>query len=113
MESILNSTKKSLGIVIDDTNFDDELILHINSALMTVQQLGIGPITGFVISDSDDVWSDLLGDRTDLEAVKLYLYLKVRLAFDPPQNGFLVDAIKNQITELEFRLNVQAEGGPW
>lgn len=112
MESILDSVKKSSGIVLTDTNFDDDLILQINAALMTVQQLGIGPIEGFIISSNEDLWEDLLGSRTDLEAVKLYIALKVRLAFDPPQNSFLVEAIKTQLTELEFRLNIQAEGGP-
>lgn len=112
MASILNTTKTALGITVEDTNFDSDLLMHINSALMAVQQLGIGPIEGFLISSEADDWEDLLGARLDLEAVKLYIYLKVRLAFDPPQNSFLVEAIKNQITELEFRLNVQAEGGP-
>lgn len=112
MASILNTIKKSLGITIEDTNFDDEIIMHLNSALMSAQQLGIGPITGFLVTSTDEEWADLLGDRTDLEAVKLYLAFKVRLAFDPPQSGFLVEAIKNQITELEVRLNIQAEGGP-
>jgi len=112
LESILNTTKKSLGITIEDESFDTDLVMHINSALMSVQQLGIGPINGFFITDGDDIWEDLLGDRVDLEGVKLYIALKTRLSFDPPQNSFLVEAIKNQCTELEFRLNIQAEGGP-
>ena len=109
MVSILTSIKKLLGIVNTDTNFDDDIIMNINSALMSVNQLGIGPSTGFYISSDIEEWQDILGDRIDLEAIKIYVYLKVRLAFDPPQNSFLVEAIKNQITELEFRLNVQAE----
>lgn len=112
MESILDSTKKALGITFEDDSFDDTLIMFINSALMSVQQLGIGPKTGFIITSSEDIWEDLLGARNDLEGVKLYISMKVRLAFDPPQNGFLVEAINNQLTELEFRLNIQAEGGP-
>jgi len=111
VESILSSIKKPLGIVITDTNFDDELVMHINSALMALQQLGVGPSTGFYITSDEEEWADLLGDRIDLEAVKIYIYLKVKLAFDPPQNSFLVDAIKNQLEELSFRINVQAEGG--
>jgi len=109
--SILTSIKKSVGITSTDTSFDDDIIMYINSALMSVNQLGIGPSTGFYITSDEEEWADLLGDRIDLEAVKIYISLKVRLAFDPPQNSFLVDAIKNQILELEFRLNVQAEGG--
>lgn len=111
--SILTSIKKLLGIDSTDTNFDTDIIIGINSALLSVQQLGIGPTTGFSISSTSEKWSDLLGTRTDLDAVKTYIYQKTRLAFDPPQNSFLVEAINKQLTELEFRLNIQAEGGPW
>jgi hypothetical protein len=111
IESILTSIKKLLGIAEADTSFDTDIIMDINSAIMALQQLGVGPTTGFYISSSADLWTDLLDDRIDLEAAKIYIYHKVRLVFDPPQNSFLVDSIKNQITELEFRINVQAEGG--
>ena len=111
MDSILKSIKKLLGIGELDTNFDTDIIISINSALMSLQQLGVGETTGFYISSKDDSWADLLGTRTDLESVKTYIYLKVRLMFDPPQNSFLVESIKNQLTELEFRINIQAEGG--
>jgi len=111
VDSILDSIKGQLGIATGDLNFDNDVIMNVNTALMSVQQLGIGPTTGFSISSSEDLWEDLLGDRLDLDGVKTYIYLKTRLTFDPPQNGFLVDAIKNQITELEFRINIQAEGG--
>lgn len=110
-DSILTSTKKLLGIGATDTSFDTDILMGINSALMSLQQLGVGPSTGFYISSADDLWEDLLGDRIDLEAVKIYVYLKTRLIFDPPQNSFLVESIKNQITELDFRINIQAEGG--
>jgi len=113
VESILTSIKGYLGIDAMATNFDTDLIMHINSALMSLQQLGVGSTTGFSIASENEVWADLLGDRIDLDGAKMYLGFKVRLSFDPPQNGFLVDAIKNQISELEFRLNVQAEGGPF
>jgi len=111
-ESILSSTKKLLGIGESDTSFDTDIIMGINGALMALQQLGVGPSTGFYISSAEDLWEDLLGDRIDLEAVKIYVYFKTKLMFDPPQNSFLVESIKNQITELEFRINIQAEGGP-
>jgi len=113
VESILTSIKKLLGIEESFTNFDTDIIISINSALMSVQQIGIGPSNGFSITSSKEIWKDLLGDRKDLDAVKTYIYLKTRLVFDPPQNSFLVDSIKNQLTELEVRLNIQAEGGPW
>ena len=109
--SILTSIKGLLGITSTDTNFDNEISIHINSAFMSLQQLGVGPSIGFYISSDEDVWEDILGERVDLEAVKTYIYLKVRLVFDPPQNSFLVDSIKNMITELEFRINAQVEGG--
>jgi hypothetical protein len=111
MESILTSIKKLLGIEESYEHFDTDIIIHINSALMGLTQIGVGPTGGFSISDKAAEWGDLIGDRIDLESIKSYIYLKVRLIFDPPQTGFLVDAIKNQITELEWRLNIQAEGG--
>ena len=111
IESILISTKKLLGIAASDISFDTDILMGINSALMSLNQLGVGPDTGFYISSDADMWSDLLSERIDLEAVKIYVYLKTKLVFDPPQNSFLVEAIKNQLTELEFRINIQAEGG--
>ena len=111
MESILTSIKKLLGPGETDTQFDEDIIIFINGAIMRLNQLGIGPPGGYSIKDKDDKWSALLGTREDLDAVKTYIYLKVRLIFDPPQSGFLVDAIKSQITELESTLNIQAEGG--
>jgi len=111
MESILTTTKKLLGIEEEDTSFDKDLIIFINSVLFNLNQLAIGPAEGFAIADKADTWADFIGTRKDLEAVKSYTYLKARLTFDPPQSGFLVDAINKQITELEWRLNVQAEGG--
>lgn len=109
--SILTSIKKLLGIEADYTHFDQDIVMYINSAFSTLAQLGVGPTTGFRIEDDQADWNNFVGDRLDLELVKTYVYLKVRLIFDPPQNSFLVDSIKNQISEHEWRLNVQAEGG--
>lgn len=109
MNSILNSIKKMLGIHEDDTNFDQDIIININSVLMFINQLGIGPETGFTISDHSTIWSDLIGDRNDIEAVKTYVYLKVRLLFDPPQSSFVLDSIERQIAQIEWRLNIQVE----
>lgn len=109
--SILTSIKKLLGIEAEYTHFDQDIIIYINSAFMGLNQLGVGPITGFRIADATATWEDFMGDRLDIEGVKSYVYLKTRLTFDPPQTGYLVDAIKDQIKELEWRLNVQAEGG--
>lgn len=98
-----------LGIEPDYDVFDSDLIIHINSTFFTLLQLGIGPVNGFAILDTTSNWSDFLGDRTDLNAVKTYIYLKVKLLFDPPQMGYLVDSLKKQAEEYEWRLNVQIE----
>lgn len=107
MVSILNSIKQMLGVGAEDTNFDQELIIHINGALMVLNQLGVGPTKGFVITGPDETWGELLGDRTDLELIKLDVYLRVRLIFDPPQNSFLASAIQKQIEEYDWRIEVQ------
>lgn len=109
MDSILTSIKQLLGIDEIYTHFDPDIIMGINSVLLSVNQFGIGPDTGFMISDKTAIWSDLLGTRKDCEAVKTYIYLKVRLMFDPPTSGFVIDAINRQITELEWRLTNQVE----
>jgi hypothetical protein len=110
--SILTSIKKLLGIEEDYTHFDSDITMYINSAFMNLNQLGVGVIGGFKIEDASAEWDDFIDDeRFDLEGVKIYIYLKTRLIFDPPQNSFLVEAIKEQIKELEWRLNVQVEGG--
>lgn len=111
MESILTSIKKLLGIEEDYTHFDQDIIININSALMTLNQLGIGPPQGFSIQNKIKTWADYLGPSIDFEGVKSYIYLKVRLAFDPPSTSFVLDAMERQIKELEWRLNVQAEKG--
>lgn len=111
MESILTSIKKLLGIAEEDTNFDQDLIMHINSVFMILTQLGVGPSKGFSIKDENDVWSDFIPEQSSLEAVKTYVYMKVRLMFDPPLSSAVADAINRNISELEWRLNVGAENG--
>jgi len=110
MENILDSVKKLLGIDETDLNFDQELIMHINSVFTVLNQLGVGPVGGFKISSNEETWTDFVdATRLDLESVKSYIYLKVRLLFDPPQNSFLVGSIEKQIEEHEWRLQVQVE----
>lgn len=104
LESILGSVKQMLGIDQSDTSFDNELIMYTNGALMVMTQLGVGPSGGFTITSASEEWTDLLGDRTDLNLVFTAIYLRVRLIFDPPQNSFLVAAIENQITEYDWRI---------
>jgi hypothetical protein len=111
MDSILVSIKKTLGIEAEDTHFDQDIILHINSTLMILNQIGIGPDTGYFISDDSQTWTEFLDGREDLEAVKTFVYLKVRLLFDPPSSAFVLDSMERNINQLEWRLNIQAEGG--
>lgn len=109
MGSILDTIKKLIGISDDDDQFDVDIIMHINSTLMLLADLGVID-AGKRISGSEEEWDYLdLGD--DYEGVKPYIFFKVRLAFDPPSNAFLVDALDKQIKEMEWRFNVKAEGG--
>ena len=112
MESILSSIKKLLGPGEDLTHYDTDIMIHINSALMTLNQLGVGPVTGLFITGAEETWTSLIGDRKDVEGIKTYIYLKVRLIFDPPTSGFLIDAMERQIREFEWRLNVQVDKLP-
>lgn len=116
-ESILTSIKKLLGIADDYDYFNQDIIMHINAALMVLTQLGIGPSEGFLVKDSIDTWGDFLENRgvgntaddiTYLGALQSYVYMKVKLMFDPPQNSFTVDSMTKLVNELEWRLNVAA-----
>lgn len=108
-DSILNSVKKILGIAPDYDAFDTDVIIHINSVFSTLNQLGLGPSEGFMIEDDSAVWEDfLLGDMR-LNAIKTYVYLRVRVLFDPPTTGFTLTALQEQIKELEWRMNVVRE----
>lgn len=106
VDSILDSIKHMLGIDSSDTNFDRELIIYINGALMVINQLGVGPDDGYAITGKENTWDKFLLDRKDLELVKTNVYLRVRLVFDPPQNSFLVSSIKEQITEYDWRIEI-------
>lgn len=112
-QSILNSTKKILGIDPDYTVFDQDVITHINSAFATLSQLGIGPADGLMIEDDTTEWTDLIGNDLGLNMVKTYVYLKVRMVFDPQSTRYTIAAMTNQITELEFRMNVHREDIAW
>lgn len=110
MESILTSIKKMLGISEQYTHFDPDIIMHINSVLMTLTQLGVGPSSGFYIEDETTSWTEFIPDLTKLQAVKTYVYLNVRLVFDPSSLGSAtLAAYERQIKELEWRLNISAE----
>lgn len=108
-ESILISTKKILGLEADYTPFDLDVMTHINSAFSLLNQLGVGPTEGFFIEDDSALWSDFIVPENQLHLVKTYVFLKVRILFDPPGTSFLIDAMNNQIKEFEWRLNVFRE----
>lgn len=111
--SILKSTKKILGIAEDYTVFDYDIITHINTAFSTLTQLGVGPDQGFMIEDETPTWTDFIGDDIQYNAVKTYVFLRVRMLFDPPQTSYLISAMNEQIKELEWRLNVHRETTEW
>lgn len=108
-ESILKSIKKMLGIEHTDKTFDDDVTIIINSVLFGLNQIGVGDENGFIINNEDDMWVDFIGERKDIESVKTYVYLKVKLIFDPPQSSFVLDAMERQIREFEWRINVQTD----
>lgn len=108
-ESILNSIKKLLGLDYEYDVFDADIMMHISSVFRILNQLGVGK-KGFSVTSENDKWVDFLGaNYQDLDIVKTYVYLKVRILFDPPQNSFLVSNMQEQIREYEWRLNVQVE----
>ena len=110
MESILTSIKKMLGIDVEYTHFDADIIMHINSVFMILTQLGVGPSEGFSIEDDSAIWSDFIQDSTNIESVKSYVYLRVKLLFDSTSLGSpVIEAMNRQISELEWRLNIEAE----
>lgn len=109
MESILTSIKKNLGIADDYTHFDADVIMHINSALSRLRQLGIGPTDGFRITGVGEVWEDFLGDDIRLESVKSYVYLKASLIFDPPTSSAVLAARERMIKEYEWCFTVDAD----
>lgn len=109
MESILNSIKKLIGLDESYTQFDTDMIIHINSAIASLNQIGVGPKDGFRITGVGETWNDFIGDGKNLSMVKDYIYLKVKLIFDTPSTSFVIDAYEKQIAELEWRLNVQVD----
>lgn len=110
-KSILQTIKKLLGIDQDYDVFDPEIIVHINSAFSTLHQLGVGPAQAFSINGGSELWSAFVGDRLDINSAQTYIYLKVRLVFDPPTSSFVITAFENQAKELEWRLNVAVDPG--
>lgn len=112
-KSILNSTKKMLGLAEDYDAFDMDVVTHINSAFSELSQLGVGPSPGFMIEDDSTEWAAFTSGDPNLSMVPSYIYFKVRLAFDPPQTSFGINAIQEEIKKLEWRLNAYRETTHW
>lgn len=108
-ESIFKTIKSLLGPEAEYDEFDPDILIFINGALATLTQLGIGPAEGFRITGETETWHDLLGDYKDLESVKTYIYMKVRLVFDPPSSSSVMSAYEEMCKELEWRLNVAVD----
>ena len=107
--SILTSIKKLLGVAEDYSEFDEDIMTHINSVFLNLTQLGVGPEEGFMIKDGTAEWEDFINDSTQLQAVKTYVYLKVKLLFDPPLSSSVTESINRMIAELEWRLNAAVD----
>lgn len=110
MDSILQSVKKDLGIAQEYTHFDEELIMNINSIFSVLRQLGVGPVEGFKISNSSDVWGNFIDAEDErLEYIKTYISKRVKILFDPPLNSAVLEATKTVLSELEWRINVDVD----
>lgn len=109
MESILTSIKKMLGIAEEYKHFDADLMMHINSVLSILTQIGVGPHEGFSIEDKNDVWADFIPENSNLELVKSYTYMKVKILFDPPLISAVIESMNRMISELEWRIQVATD----
>lgn len=110
MSSILNDTKHQLGLLPSDTAFDTDVMIKINAALARLTQLGVGPVTGYQITSEENKWEEITGGDPRLNAVKSYVYYKVRLGFDPPPPSALA-SFERQLAELEYSINVVVDYG--
>ena len=105
-DSIFESVKKVLGLLGDDSSFDEDILLHINSVVSTLRQLGLSIPADFYVRDDVQTWQDLLGEFRDLDLVKSYMAMKVRLMFDPPSSSFGLKSMEEMAKEYEWRINV-------
>lgn len=120
-QSILKSTKKMLNVAVDDTSFDLDILTHINAAFSVLHDIGVGPVSGFVIDDTgEEEWSSYFPNEDDpmklkvqLSKIKTAVFLRVRLLFDPPTVSYQLEAVKNLLQETEWRLNANREETEW
>lgn len=123
-DSILNSIKKMLGLTEEYEHFDQDIIMYINSALMSLKQIGVGPSEGFCITDKTTTWGDFINNEevtvsfdgtsrnlTNFGTIQSYIYTKVKLIFDPPQNSFAIESLNKIAAEYEWRLNLEYDKG--
>lgn len=111
MDSILDTIKKLLDISLDDDSFDNDIIIHINSAIDTLRQLGVGPKIGFRITDKSSNWNDYIEEESFRPNIIDYIYVSVKLIFDPPLSSFVLESLSRKKDELEFRLLTDYEAG--
>lgn len=108
-ESIFESIKALLGPDASYDVFDRDILIHINTAISVLTQLGVGPASGFMVTGSDETWDDFIGDDKTLQMVKSYIYMKVKMIFDPPANSSVLSAYQEACKEYEWRLNVEVD----
>lgn len=108
-ESILTSIKKLLGIAEEYEHFDVDIIMHINSIFSILTQLGAGPAEGFFIEGKSAVWSEFISERAKIECVKSYMYLRVKLLFDPSLSSAVTESMRRQADEFEWRIMAAAD----
>lgn len=108
-ESILGTIKKLIGFEDDYTQFDTDLVIHINTAFASLAQIGSNLKEGFFITDKNNLWSEYTTDTAILEPIKMYVYLKTKMVFDPPASSMVIETIKQTINELEFRIQISAD----
>jgi len=111
--SILNSVKKALGIDASYTAFDVDILMHINSAFAVLNQYGVGPEFGYQVEDADDMWAAFYGTDPRYNLIRTYIFLKVRILFDPPNTAYLVTALNEQLREHEWRISEYRESTEW
>lgn len=109
MNSVLNTIKKLLGLDADDDSFDSDICVGINSAILTLSQLGLEGKEGFIVTSNEQEWSDYLNDNKLLSMAQQYIYLKTKMSFDPPQNSVVCENLKQIINELEWRIRSESE----
>ena len=109
MDSILVTIRSGLGVDLDFSGFDGEIIMAVNSAIFSLSQLGVGPEVEFAVTGIDETWEELFGEVSNLQGVKSYILVKTRLVFDPPTTSFLIGAVERQNSELEWRLMIEVD----